>query len=103
MAAVKVTFRDGTPEARVKLGAFAQIAAKRHFGLEAMKTEDPEPVLFATFVELVGPAAAKNLDGFDAWLQRIDAFAVEEDDDTENPPPAESSSTSSASSPPTSA
>ncbi len=102
MAAVKVTFRDGTPEARVKLGAFAQIAAKRHFGLEAMKTEDPEPVLFATFVELVGPAAAKNPEGFDAWLQRIDAFTVEEDD-AENPPPAESSSTSSASSPPTSA
>lgn len=106
MARITITYRD--PSRRpdeLSLGAFAQIAAKRRFGIDAMKTDDPEPVYFAAFVELEGPAAAKAEDAFDEWLLSVETLDIEapeqEDEDPSNPPPAESSGTSPES-PPTS-
>lgn len=102
MATLEISFRSGDVE-RVKFGAFAQIAAKRRFGLDVIRTEDPEPVLFGAFVELNGPAAAKDPDAFDAWLMTVDAFRlVPAEADDENPPTAETRSDLSPGSPPTS-
>lgn len=103
MAAVRITYRDPdrTPD-EVTLGAFAQIAAKRRFGLDAIKGGDPEVVLFGAFVELEGPQATKaKPDAFDEWLQGVEGFELP--GDGEDPPPlAETSSDSSPDSPPTS-
>lgn len=106
MARIKITYRTGRPADDFSLGAFSQIAAKRRFGLEAMKSEDSEPVFFAAFVELEGPAAAKAEDAFDAWLLGVEDIEIlkpdeEKDEDPANPPPAESFDTSPGS-PPTS-
>ena len=59
MARLRITYRDGLrlPD-EVRLGAFAQIAAKRRYGLDGLG-DDPEPILFGAFVELQGPQAAK--------------------------------------------
>lgn len=116
MARLEVTYRDGTSDS-VALGAFAQIAAKRRFGLEATKSDDPEVALFGVFVELKGPQAAKvppptvlpdgsivdAVDPFDEWLATIETFGLAggAEDDTEDPSPAESSEPSPES-PPTS-
>lgn len=106
MAKLRIEYRDEHPADEVSLGAFSQIAAKRRYGIEAMKTEDPEPTLFAAFVEIEGPAVAKDLDAFDAWLVTVERFELvkspSEVDDDEDPPLAETSSDSSLDSPPTS-
>jgi len=107
MARIRITYRDETrtPD-EVRLGAFSQIAAKRRYGLEAMKTEDPEPLLFGVFVELEGPAMAKDPDKFDDWLFAVDGFELTELDapelDAEVPTSAGTSSEPSPASPPTS-
>lgn len=105
MARLRITYRDQSKTAdEVTLGAFAQIASKRRFGIEVLKTDDPEPVLFGAFVELVGPAAAKPEEAFDEWLFGVEGYELvktDEDDDPANPPLAESSGTSPGS-PPTS-
>lgn len=101
---LRITFRDGSDPVDVRFGAFAQIAAKRRFGIEVLRTDDPEPVLFATFIELEGPAAAKDPDQFDDWLLNVDSFKLvggKETDDAD-PPPAEIRSGSLPGSPPTS-
>lgn len=101
---LRITYRDSSDSVDVKFGAFAQIAAKRRYGLDTLKTEDPEPVLFAAFVELEGPAVAKDPDAFDSWLFTVEGFELvtgEETDDTD-PPVAETRSGSSPGSPPTS-
>lgn len=114
MARLSITFRDGTPPAEVKLGSFSQIAAIRRFGLDRVKTDDPEVAMFGAFVELVGPAAAKRPpvlvvgeeveDPFDVWLMNVDEFGIvnEEEEDPEDPTSAETPSESWADSPPTS-
>ena len=103
MARFKVTYRDDTPPAEVSVGAFAQIAAKRRFGIEAIRVSDPEAVAFAVFVECVGAQAAAPLEAFDEWLLRVDdvnpADGAPADED---PTPAEASSASLPDSPPTS-
>lgn len=113
MARLRITFRgDPAPDpVELSLGAFSQIAAKRRYGLEAMKTEDPEPLLFGVWVELVGPQSAKASgdDGFDSWLFGVEGFelvdkdAPELDEEADPPTPAETSSEVSPDSPPTSA
>lgn len=103
MAQLRLTFRDGTPERIVTLGAFSQIAAKRRFGLDAIKTDDPEIALFGCFVELVGPAAAADPAAFDEWLQQVDQFSLVQEADDADPSPAEiQSSEPSPGSPPNS-
>ena len=113
MPKLGITYRtpDRQPD-EVTLGAFSQIAAKRRYGLEATKSEDPEVALFACFVELVGPAKAKRPDDpnaddpFDVWLLDVEAFSLikaEGEEDPEDPSPAETlSSDTSPGSPPTS-
>ena len=110
MARLRITYRDGLrlPD-EVRLGAFAQIAAKRRYGLDGLG-DDPEPILFGAFVELQGPQAAKvrpvdegELDAFDTWLTGVESFELV----TEEPPVAETGTTetrtgSSPDSPPTS-
>lgn len=97
MARLRITYRDGRSAEELSLGAFAQIAAKRRYGLEALKSEDPEVALFGCFVELEGAQTAKDPDAFDLWLQNVEAFEVAEED----PPKAETlSSDTSPGSPP---
>lgn len=109
MAKLLITYRDGRAGDEVRLGAFAQIAAKRRYGMDGLG-DDPEPILFGAFVELQGPQAAKvrpvedgELDAFDQWLTLVDGFELV----TEDPPVAETGTTethtgSSPDSPPTS-
>lgn len=99
MAKLQLTYRDGS-STTFALGAFAQIAAKRRYGLEVMKTEDPEPILFAAFVETVGARAARP-EEFDQWLESVETWSLAPEADSADPPPAESSE-SSPDSPPTS-
>lgn len=97
---IKVDLSDGTTK-ELKPGAYSQIAAKRHLGLQAVKDEDPEAVLFMCAVEIHGAAwGASCLTGtegstpFDRWLQTVEDISVihpEEDDDDADPPPAASS------------
>lgn len=104
MARFRVTYRDETPPVEVSVGAFAQIAAKRRYGVAAIRESDPEAVGFAVFVEVVGPKAAAVVEAFDDWLFRVedvDQIAGAPADD-EDPPKAETSSASSPDSPPTS-
>jgi len=103
-ATIHLTFRDGTEPKDIILGAFAQIAAKRHFGLEVVKSGDSEVALFGAFVEIAGPAGAKDPDAFDNWLMTVDDITViSEEVDPENPSEAETpSSEPSDDSPPTS-
>ena len=110
MARLSITYRTDRAPDEVTLGAFSQIAAKRRYGLEATKSEDPEVALFACFVELVGPAKAKHdptdpaaVDPFDVWLQEVASFSLIGGDDPADPSPAETpSSDTSPGSPPTS-
>lgn len=102
-AKLRVTYldHDRTPDV-VALGAFAQIATKRRYGLDALKAEDPEVIFFGAFVELVGPPAAKSdPDEFDRWLMSVENVEVVTPED---PPTAEPTpySGSSHDSPPTS-
>lgn len=100
---------DGNPPKPVTVGAFAQIAAKRVYGMQAFHEGDPEPILFGVWIELHGPrprgeAQDVTLDAFDKWLQTVTLFELAEEapaDDDEDPTPAESSG-SSLVSPPTS-
>ncbi len=97
MAQIKVTYTDGT-SADVSPNAYAQVAAKRRFGIEAIKAEDPEVALFAVFVASVGPAAAKDPDAFDAWLETVAHYeAVPSPDPSEATPDPTPSDTSPAS------
>lgn len=93
---------DGTDH-EIAVGAFAQIAAKRRFGLDTCRSGDPEPVLFGVWIELDGPRPkGEDPEEFDRWLQSVEAFKlVEGGTDDEDPPPAESSA-SLLDSPPTS-
>jgi len=104
VAKLRITYRTARQPDEVTLGAFSQIAAKRRYGLEATKSEDPEVALFGCFVELEGPAVAKDPDAFDAWLFDVETFGlVAGEDDPEDPSPAETqSSDTSPGSPPTS-
>ena len=106
MAKVKLQYKDeGKPDDTVALGAFSQVACKRLYGMEALKSDDPEPVLYACFVELVGPAQAKSAgpDGFDKWLQTISHFELVAADKADPPVATPTpSSVSSPGSPPTS-
>lgn len=101
MTALLVTFSDGS-EKEVTLGAFAQIAAKRRYGLEAIKSDDPEVVFFGIFVELVGPAAAKDSEAFDSWTLGVQGFRLAQPAADPDPTTAEESPGSSPDSPPTS-
>lgn len=98
---LRISYTTDRPDSEVKLGAFAQIAAKRRFGLDVMKSGDPEAMLFAAFVEIEGAAKAKDDEAFDPWLQTVAAFDVDKDeeDDPSDPSPAESPGTSPASPP----
>ena len=102
MARLRLTYRSGRAPDEVSLGAFSQIAAKRRYGLEALKSDDAEPVLFGAWVELVGPAGAKEPDDFDLWLVDLDQFELIGGTDPDmDPPVAEGSSAMSPQSPPT--
>lgn len=97
MAHIKVTYTDGTT-ADVSPNAFAQVAAKRRFGIEAIKAEDPEVALFAVFVASVGPAASAVPEAFDEWLMTVDRYeAVPTTDPQMATPDATPSDTSPAS------
>lgn len=106
---VRLTFTDGAVKT-VKAGGYAQIAAKRQFGREALAEGDPEAILWACWVELHGPPERGSdvVDRFDAWLMTVadtDMETVEERaalDRDEDPTTAESSGSLLAS-PPTSA
>lgn len=106
MAKLRITYRTDRQPDEVTLGAFSQIAAKRRYGLEATKSEDPEVALFGCFVELAGPAVAKDPDAFDDWLLEVESFGLATEpgeEDPEDPSPAETpSSDKSPESPPTS-
>lgn len=101
---ITITYTDSTrPQDVVKLGAFAQIAAKRRFGLAAIQSNDPEPMLFGVFVEIVGPQAAAPPEAFDEWLMGVDGFEIDFGDaPAADPPVAATSTPSSPDSPPTS-
>lgn len=116
---IRVHYRtdDKDPDT-VVLGGFAQIATKRKFGLAGIKSQDPEVLMFGVFVELHGPAGAKDPEAFDDWLVTVDYWEAvrsdgttiadddpddePEDDDDEDPPVAVIPSDSSPGSPPTS-
>lgn len=100
MAKINLTYKGDKPADAVALGAFSQIAAKRLYGMEALKSDDPEPVLYACYVELNGAAAAKKSgpEGFDKWLETIANFELS---DTSDPSTATKSSESSPELPPT--
>jgi hypothetical protein len=103
---IRVVFADET-EREVVVGAFAQIAAKRRYGMDALRDQDPEPVLYGVWIELDGPRPKnEDPDLFDEWLKKIDGFELVQPDDgeaadDEDPTPAEPSG-SSLVSPPTS-
>lgn len=104
MPRLRLTYRDSAkPPDEIKLGAFSQIAAKRRYGLDVLKAQDPEASLFAAFVELEGPEKARDPDTFDIWLMGVEEIElVNEEPDPDNPPPAETpSSDTSPESPPT--
>lgn len=101
---IRVTIDDRPRD--VIVGAFAQIAAKRRFGMDALRDGDPEPALYGVWIELDGPRPkGEDPEAFDRWLQTVERFDVvqpdEGDSDDEDPTPAESSG-SSPFSPPTS-
>lgn len=98
---------DGNDPRSVVVGAYAQIAAKRVYGVDAIRDGDPEPILYGVWIELEGiPPKSGAAEAFDEWLRRVSSFELAEDseevpDDDEDPTPAESSG-SSLVSPPTS-
>jgi hypothetical protein len=100
----KIRVRIGEVDRDVLVGAFAQIAAKRRYGMDALRDGDPEPVLYGVWIELDGPRP-KNEDpeAFDEWLRSVEYFELvtPEGADDEDPTPAESSAPSPVS-PPTS-
>ena len=101
-----VVLSDDT-ERTVALGAFSQIAAKRAYGMDALRSGDPEPALYSVWIELNGapPKGTDAAAAFDAWLKTVESFEIVSGDatevDDEDPPVAESSG-SSPFSPPTS-
>ena len=106
----KIRIRIDGKDREVAVGAFAQIAAKRRYGMDSLRDGDPEPVLYGVWIETDGPRppAEKALDiedpshPFNAWLASVEFFElVEGGTDDEDPPPAESSAPSPES-PPTS-
>jgi hypothetical protein len=103
---IRITYTDpARPADVVTLGAFSQVAAKRRYGLDAMKSDDPEVALFACLVELEGPARSAEPDALDQWLQTVQEFELVRpaEADPEDPSPAETpSSQESPGSPPTS-
>lgn len=102
-ARLRVNYRNGQPPDEITLGAFAQIAAKRHSGIDAIKADDPEALIFGCFVEIKGPQFAKKPDAFDTWLLDVEDWElIEKADGPEDPPPAETPTDSSLASPPTS-
>lgn len=102
---IRLEFNNGADPIECKLGPFAQIAAKRRYGLDVVQTSDPEPALYGVWIELHGPQAGAGESGparFDAWLQTLDTFDVVEVADPADPQPAEATTVTSPSSPPTS-
>lgn len=96
-AEVHLTFADGSSTS-VRSGAFAQIAAKRQYGLNVIKSGDPEVVLYSTWIELYGPPsrnpAAQEVsaaEAFDTWLGTITDMQIGEDeeDDSQDPTQAD--------------
>lgn len=103
MARIRINYRDGKAPSELSFGGYAQIAAKRKFGLDAIKSDDPEVLVYGCFVELEGPAAGKSDELFDAWLLTVEDWELMEPKaGADNPPSAESSSATSPDSPPTS-
>ena len=99
---VYVEFVDGSSLV-VRSGAFAQIAAKRRYGLEPLREGDPEVVLYAVWIETNGIPKGPMPDAdFDEWLKTVAGIELDkpEEDDPEDPTPAESNA-SSLDSPPT--
>lgn len=92
---ITVTRTDGTTT-DISPNAYAQVAAKRRYGVEAMR-EDPEAGLFAVFVQDVGPRAAADPEAFDEWLMDVAEFAIREDEPAD--PPTATASTSQEPSP----
>lgn len=94
MAQIKVIYIDGTT-VDVSPNAYAQVAAKRRFGIDAIKAEDPEVALFAVFVASVGPAAAANTSAFDEWLMTVAHYeavpATDPPQATPDPTPSDTS------------
>ncbi len=100
---VYVEFTDGSSIV-VRSGAFAQIAAKRRYGLEPLREGDPEVVLYAVWIETNGIPKGPTPDAdFDEWLKTVAGIELDQDpeEDPEDPTPAESSA-SLLVSPPTS-
>ncbi len=94
--AIEITYSSGETK-RIVPNAFAQVASKRRFGLEAVKANDPEAILFVLFVADVGPrAAASDAAAFDAWLETVESYTSE---DATPDPTTEATETPSASSP----
>ena len=105
MAKLRITYRDGSPDSELTIGAFAQIAAKRRYGIAAVRDgaeQDPEAGLFAAFVEVKGPQVAADPPAFDKWLQTVDSMSAIDEDNPADPPPAETSPPTWPDSPPTS-
>lgn len=105
---IRVHYKGEREPDVVTLGGFAQIATKRKFGLPAIKSDDPEVLMFGVFVELNGPQKAADPEAFDEWLVGVDYWeAVGKDGepvevDDADPPVAVTPSDSSPDSPPTS-
>lgn len=72
-----VELGEGADRKEVVVGAFAQIAAKREYGIEAIRDGDPEPLLFGVWVELNGrPPATGTREAFDRWLEQVHDFGL---------------------------
>lgn len=102
----RIRVQIGGAPREVIVGAFAQIAAKRRYGMDSLRDGDPEPVLYGVWIELDGPRPKDEpADKFDEWLRTVEFFELvqpdEGDSDDEDPTPAESSGSSPVS-PPTS-
>lgn len=88
---LRLDYRDGT-SVDVVVGAFAQMAAKRHLGVDVAKSGDPEFVLFGAWVERNGRPAGTPDEisaAFDEWLMTVEGFlpdGMEGGDDDEDPP-----------------
>lgn len=110
-ALLEVEFADGTKK-EIRPGGYSQIAAKRYLGVEAIRADDPEAILFMVYVEIHGAKVAKDatvadthgMTAFDRWLQTVIDISIVQpngDEPTADPTPA-ASSEPSPDSPPTS-
>lgn len=104
---MRLDYRSGD-SVDVIVGAFAQMAAKRHLGVEVAKSGDPEFVLFGAWVEQHGRPSgtpAEISEAFDEWLMTVEGFLPEGvgDDDDDDEDPSSESSDPSPDSPPISA